>query len=455
MKARMMQNYRNLSKLDATPCACRWLALAALGAGLLTSCASADESPDLDDGGIGGSTGATTFGTPTSSSVTTTTNTSTTASVTSAVTTSGSTTQGASTTGGDTSGGPLGGTSTVTSSTSGFGFGNTNTTGSSTTGAGGSTSTTGDGGTGGTSTTTSTTGGGWTPGDPIPKFVGNITTGRNSVDTNDRKFSTYWDQITPENAGKWGSVQSNASSDFNWSTLDAVYDYAQRTGILFKQHTFVWGSQQPSGNIGEADVKNWMREFCQRYPNTPLIDVVNEPPPHTTPSYANAIGGGTNGNWQWIVNSFHWAREACPDSILILNDYNNIEWADQNQHFINIAKTVINAGAPIDAVGAQAHGLTSGVSTDTMKNLLTKLHNDTGLPVYITEYDINLSDDQQHLNKFKEHLPFFLETEWVHGITLWGWIYGSTWVASSGLIRNGTPRPAMVWLMEELGRPAP
>ena len=198
-----------------------------------------------------------------------------------------------------------------------------------------------------------------------------------------------------------------------------------------------------------------MHEFCARYPNTPLIDVVNEPPPHTTPAYDDSIGGGTNGNWQWIVNAFNWAHEACPNSILILNDYNNIEWSNDNQHFIDIVKTIQNAGAPIDAIGAQAHGLSSGVSTDTMKNLITKLHNDTGLPVYITEYDINQNDDQAQLSKFQEHMPFFLETEWIKGITVWGWIYGSTWVASSGLIRNGTPRPAMTWLMQELGREAP
>lgn len=450
-----MQNQPKFTGPHGKPYPRRWLCLATLGFGLLQSCASADEAPDYIDGGSGGSgTGETTLGTPTSSTTTTTVTSSsaTTVGPTTAVTTSGATT-GTSTTGGDTTGMVLGGTSTDTTGTTGFPT--TDTTVTSTSGSGGATSTAGDGGAGGTSTTASVTTGSWTTGEPLPKFIGNITTGRNSVDTNDRTFSTYWDQITPENAGKWGSVQQNASSDFNWTTLDAVYDYAQRTGIIFKQHTFVWGSQQPGGNIGEAEVKNWMREFCARYPNTPLIDVVNEPPPHTTPAYANSIGGGTNGNWQWIVNSFNWAREACPDSILILNDYNNIEWADQNQHFINIAKTVLAAGAPIDAVGAQAHGLTSGVSTDTMKNLITKLHNDTGLPVYITEYDIAQPDDQAQLQKYREHMPFFLETEWIHGITIWGWIYGSTWVNGSGLIRNGTPRPAMTWLMEELGRPAP
>jgi endo-1,4-beta-xylanase len=315
----------------------------------------------------------------------------------------------------------------------------------------------GTGGAGGTGGVGGTAGSGGSGGQSLWKFVGNITTGwDHRVDTNGRTFSTYWDQITPENAGKWGSVQPTANSGFNWAALDAIYDYAQRTGIIFKEHTFVWGSQQPSGTLTETHVRTWMQQFCSRYPNTALIDVVNEPPPHTTPDYANAIGGGTNTTWQWIINAFNWAREYCPNAILILNDYNNIEWPDQNRHFIDIANTVKAAGAPIDAVGAQAHGLSEMVSTQTMQNLLTKLHEDTGLPVYITEYDIDLANDQAQLDKYQQHIPFFLNTEWIHGITLWGWIHGATWVPDSGIIRpDGTPRPAMTWLMETLGRPAP
>jgi endo-1,4-beta-xylanase len=289
---------------------------------------------------------------------------------------------------------------------------------------------------------------------PLAKFVGNITTG-NSVDPSGRKFSTYWDQITPENAGKWGSVQRSATSALDWTRLDPIYDYAQKNNIIFKQHVFVWGSQQPSGTLTEADVKKWMSEFCKRYPKTALIDVVNEPPPHTTPSYANAIGGGTNGDWKWIINAFTWAREACPNAILILNDYNNIEYADQNQHFIDIAKKVKAAGAPLDALGVQAHGLAGNVSTNTMKMLITKMHEDTGLPVYVTEYDIGTADDAQQLAKYQEHMGFFLDTDWIPGVTLWGWIDGQTWVKNTGLIKNGQPRPAMTWLMQELGRPAP
>lgn len=309
------------------------------------------------------------------------------------------------------------------------------------------------GGTGGSGTGGDGSGGGGPA--VLPRFVGNIDTSGGQMDINGMTFADHWDQITPENAGKWGSVQSSGSSGFNWNTLDAIYDYAQDHGIIFKQHVFVWGAQQPSGTLTEENVKNWMTAFCARYPETKLIDVVNEPPPHTTPSYANAIGGGTNGDWAWIVNSFKWAREACPNAILILNDYNNIEYADQNQHFIDIAKAVQAAGAPIDALGAQAHGLGGGISATTMQNLLTKMHDDTGLPVYITEYDIGLADDSAQLAKYQQHIPFFRNTEWIPGITLWGWIDGRTWVDHTGIVKVSTPRPAMTWLMNELDRPVP
>jgi endo-1,4-beta-xylanase len=297
--------------------------------------------------------------------------------------------------------------------------------------------------------------GGWPA--EIPRFVGNITTG-NSIDSGSLIYSDYWDQITPENAGKWGSVQRTATSEPVWTSVDAIYDYSLKKGIVFKQHAFVWGSQQPSGTIGEADVKAWMKGFCDRYPGTRLIDVVNEPPPHTTPGYVNSIGGGTNGNWQWITNSFKWAREACPNAILILNDFNNIEWSNDNQHFIDIVKTVKQNGGPIDAVGAQAHDLDNGsVSFQTVERLLEKLHNDTGLPVYITELDLSYTDDQQQLNGYKQYFPLFWGKDYVPGITIWGWIYGRTWsqAPNSGLVRDNKSRSAMTWLMGELDRPTP
>jgi len=288
--------------------------------------------------------------------------------------------------------------------------------------------------------------------------VGNITTS-NGIDFEGMVFSDYWDQITPENAGKWGSVQSNAGAAFNWTTLDAIYDYAEEKGIIFKQHAFVWGSQQPGGNPNLEQVETWIQTFCERYPNTKLIDVVNEPPPHTNPNYTDALGGGTNSSWQWVTTSFEMAREHCPGAILLLNDFNNIEWDNDNSHFIGIVDAIQAAGAPIDAIGAQAHDLDNGqVSFQKVQGLLQKLHDETSLPIYITEFDISTSSDQQQLDLYEQYMPFFRETEYVRAVTIWGWIRGRTWSSApeSGLVsQEGAPRPAMTWLMDWLGRPSP
>jgi len=293
--------------------------------------------------------------------------------------------------------------------------------------------------------------GGWNG--AVPKFCGNITT-RNSVDTGGMKFSHYWDQITPENAGKWGSVQSSVSSNFNWSTLDAIYNYTQTNNIIFKHHNFVWGSQQPSGTPTLAQVENWIKSFCQRYPNTKLIDVVNEPPPHTTPNYTKNLGAGESGTYGWITKAFKLSRQYCGNAILILNDYNNIEYTDQQNHFIDIVNQIKAAGAPIDAVGAQSHAL-HGMSAATVQTNINNLASKTGLPVYITEFDIADGNDATQSSIFQAQFSVFWKTAAVHGVTVWGWINGATWETNSGLVNGTTPRPAMKWLMGELGRPVP
>jgi len=307
----------------------------------------------------------------------------------------------------------------------------------------------GAGPTGGTSTaaTATTT--------PMKKFVGNITTG-NSVDPSGLKYSKYWDQITPENQGKWGSVQATPTSSFNWTTLDAIYSYAQTNNIIFKQHTFVWGAQQPNpmNSITLAQVENWIKSFCARYPDTRLIDVVNEPPPHTTPGYTAALGAGEKGSYPWITKAFKLARQHCGNAILMLNDYNTIEYTADEDRFIAITKDIKANGAPIDAVGAQSHAL-KGKSAATIKANLDKLHTQTGLPVYITEFDIDDANDSSQSNAYQTFFPIFLDTSYIHGITVWGWIAGRTWMTNSGIVNGTAPRPAMTWLMQKLGRPVP
>ncbi|WP_438022547.1 endo-1,4-beta-xylanase [Sorangium sp. So ce233] len=355
---------------------------------------------------------------------------------------------GSSSAAGSTGAGGHGG-SAGTTGTGGAGTGSAGDDGSGDGGSGGS----GDGGSGDSGTSSSGAGGsGGSGGASSRKFVGNITT--NNAVRDD--FARYWDQITPEVVGRWSTIETSRGVR-DWSRLDPVYEYARDHGIPFMQNSFVWGAAGPSwlGRLPADEmrqaVRDWMQAFCERYPDTEYIIVVNEPPPHTTPSFKNAIGGDGASGHDWIVNSFKWARELCPDSTLILNDYNNIEYEGEHGRFVELVKTLLDAGAPIDALGAEAHE-TYRLETDVVKGYIDGLAA-TGLPVYITEYDIDLADDDLQRQVMEEQFTIFYNHSAVKGITLWGYVVGTTWRSNTGLLHpDGTPRPAMAWLMDFLGR---
>jgi arabinoxylan arabinofuranohydrolase len=282
-------------------------------------------------------------------------------------------------------------------------------------------------------------------GGPREKFVGNITT--NGAVRSD--FIRYWDQITPENEGKWASVEATRDV-YNWSGLDRAYNYAMQNNIPFKQHTFIWGNQSPgwinslSASEQAAEIEEWIRDYCARYPNTAMIDVVNEATPgHAPAAYAqNAFGNN------WIIRSFQLARQYCPNAILILNDYNVLSW--DTDRFIQMARPAVNAGV-VDALGAQGHGL-EGQSLSSIQSKLNQVAA-LGLPIYISEYDVARTNDQEQLQIMQTQFPLFYNHPSVAGITLWGYVVGSTWVNGSGLIHSdGRHRPAMTWLMNYLGR---
>ena len=247
-------------------------------------------------------------------------------------------------------------------------------------------------------------------------FVGNITT--NGQVRSD--FIQYWDQITPENEGKWGQVEPTRDV-YNWSGLDRAYNYAIQNNIPFKQHTFIWGAQAPSwinslsASEQAAEIEEWIRDFCARYPRTAMIDVVNEAiPSHQPAAFArNAFGNN------WIIRSFQLARQYCPNAILILNDYNVLSW--DTDAFIQLATPVVNAGV-VDALGEQAHGLESWSVADIQSRLNRVAA--LGLPIYITEYDVARTNDQEQLNIMQAQFPLFHDHPSVAGITLWGYVVG-------------------------------
>jgi len=272
-------------------------------------------------------------------------------------------------------------------------------------------------------------------------------------------FANYWNQVTPENGGKWGTVEGTRDV-MNWAQADESYALAKARGFPFKWHTLVWANQAP-GWIAALppeeqleEIREWYAAVAERFPDIEQIDVVNEPL-HVIPSYAAALGGAGTTGWDWVIKSFEMAREYFPDSELILNDYSITNDGNATTRFIEIIN-LLKARGLIDAIGDQAHAFstTEAAPMPNHRNNLDRLAA-TGLPIYITEFDLDgvfqgVLNHEVQLASYQRVFPVFWEHPAVKGVTIWGYVQGFHWRNQQGdwlLYQNGGERPALQWLI--------
>jgi len=309
------------------------------------------------------------------------------------------------------------------------------------------------------------------------KFLGGVCCGSQGAN-----FTDYWNQVTPENAGKWGSVESTRDV-YNWTGLDEAYAMAKDNGLLFKMHVLVWGSQQPSwiSALSAAEqlveIQEWYAEVNNRYPDFDFMEVVNEfdnAPPDGgdgRPNYIDALrlfdpsttttliadyetAGETPAEaalhaaeYDWIINSFQMARDVFPATTkLMINEYSVINTSTRTTKMIELVD-LLKARNIIDAVGFQGHAFST---TGNNQNMLTNLDRlgALGLDVYLTELDIDGPTDLIQLMEYQRIFPLFWEHAAIKGITMWGYLPGH-WREAQGAhlaLADGTEKPALVWL---------
>jgi endo-1,4-beta-xylanase len=276
-------------------------------------------------------------------------------------------------------------------------------------------------------------------------------------------FENYWNQVVPENAGKWGSVEK-ARDVMSWDNLDAAYNFAKGNNFPYRHHVLVWGNQQPawietlSSSEQFEEIDEWFQAVANRYPAIDFLEVVNEPlhdPPNQAGSgggnYINALGGTGITGYDWILKAFRMARSYFPASTkLMLNEYGLENSEDNVKKYLKIIELLKKENL-IDAVGAQGHAFSLTGSELTIKSNLDLLAT-AELPIYITEMDIDGPTDSKQLDEYKRIFPVFWEHPDVKGITFWGYKPGMWRTEQKAYLvtANGTERPALTWLKEYL-----
>jgi endo-1,4-beta-xylanase len=278
------------------------------------------------------------------------------------------------------------------------------------------------------------------PADQLPiasgksKFLGNVWSAAQLPNSN-----KYFNQVTPENAGKWGSVET-ADQVFNWTDLDASRKYAADNNFPFRFHVLFWGAQQPTWlkPLSNADkirnIREWLAAISDRYKDDSgpfkkpeyvevFNEVLNDPPNNlnnATPQYQfrannttdaasgdyvdalrslNAELGTTPWEYDYVVNAFKLARQyfGCTTKLMI-NEYG----VENDANTMGIYTSIVNALKAeklIDAVGIQTHSFSTQIygnynSTSVANrnaNLAARLNTlaATGLPIQVTELDID------------------------------------------------------------------
>ncbi len=277
-------------------------------------------------------------------------------------------------------------------------------------------------------------------------------------------FADYWNKVTPENAGKWGEIEA-VRGTMDWSGLDEAYRFAKANGFPFQMHVLVWGNQQPEWikhlppAEQRAEIERWFAAVAQRYPDLDFVEVVNEPlhdPPDKDDegggNYLQALGGSGASGWDWILESFRMARRDFPRAKLLINDYSITNQPEDARRYRQIVD-LLNREKLIDGIGVQAHSFSTSTETpmEVHKASLDLLAG-SGLPIYVTELDVDGLEDAVQLASYQRVFPVFWEHPAVAGVTLWGFRPG-LWRQEHGanLVReDGSERPALVWLREYL-----
>ena len=259
----------------------------------------------------------------------------------------------------------------------------------------------------------------------------------------------YFNQLTPGNAGKWGSVEGTRDV-MRWDELDKAYNFAKANGIPFKMHTLIWGQQAPNWitNLTTeeqlAEIDEWMAAVAQRYPDLQMIDVVNEPL-HAPPAYRNALGGAGTTGWDWMIKSFEMARAHFPNAQLLLNDYQILIMESSTLEYLALIQ-LLQERDLIDGIGLQSHFLERADNAVVKQNLETLAA--TGLPIYISEFDLNFKNDAQHANRVRDLFTIFWDNPSVVGVTHWGHLQGYMWRENGYLIRTDKSlRPGFEWML--------
>ena len=242
-------------------------------------------------------------------------------------------------------------------------------------------------------------------------------------------------------------------SDWGWESPAQKQKYVENLDWCFKNgwrvkgHNLIWPSYKWSParvkGLSDSDLSKEITtaldqriEALKKYPFE-TVDVVNELV--SEHDFEDKLGLG------FAVDAFKKAHAAWPKADLVYNDYLVQDGDGVNPKYLGYAKKLKAMGAPLNLLGYQAHFGESLPSITWLWKLLETADKEVGLPVEITEFDMDTRDDKAQGEFTRDLLTAWFAHPQSKGFTMWGFWEGDHWIPSSAMVRKDwSMRPSAV-----------
>lgn len=230
--------------------------------------------------------------------------------------------------------------------------------------------------------------------------------------------------LTPENGMKMGHVQPT-EGQFNFEEADALVAFARESGQQVVGHTLVWarddatpawifqdGDRPASRELLLRRMRDHITAVAGRYKaDAAEWDVVNEAIDDTEGGYLRPSKWVEIGGSEFLAEAFKAAHAAAPDAVLIYNDYGT-EKPAKRERMVRLLRELLDAGAPVHAVGLQGHFELDRVPMQDVEDTLVAIKG-LGLKAAFTELDMGVvprgrwwADDGKHRAELAKWDPY-------------------------------------------------
>ncbi len=272
-------------------------------------------------------------------------------------------------------------------------------------------------------------------------------------------LKSHFNYATIENHLKWTMYANDKTTGMR------AVDWLVKEGFEVRGHNLIWPGFRdlhffPRGIIEEfgkrkaanpEEAKAWLRKICADRVLSATRDfagklrdwdVINE-------TYSNHDVMDELGR-EVMVEWFKLAREGDPNAVLYLNDYGILEGAGRDQRhidfFFNDIKFIKDNGGPIGGIGIQGHWGSTMTDPVVMLKILDRFAT-FGLPIQITEFDINIDDEKTQAAFTRDALITLFSHPSVDAFIKWGFWENSHWLPKGAMFRSDwSKKPnALVW----------